>query len=312
MKTLRKDPSRRSVLKGGLATLVAGAASTLFSEDAEAEGLDQYWHADLLNHPDLVDNPGAMKMTNGTPVEYPPEFSNPRISSGFTSRMGPDGKTFRPNNWELKYHFGLDIGSTNDIVISPCDGEIEVIDGTNRYGNHLALLVSPRDMKGSAESPVNNEDPRTYYSVSFVHLKNHNGKHSAYEFLDLSKSNRVERGQPLAIVGRTGRVLRGLPGHVHVQVYSKFDASYSRWVDEEGATRTNFDLSVLRNPHNLWAPHELDVPGEVKYIPYFDPKRPGKNYSPGFTYMVKKRTDEIISAPPESDIYPVGRDHRNR
>ncbi|MBI2657329.1 M23 family metallopeptidase [Candidatus Woesearchaeota archaeon] len=209
--------------------------------------------------------------SSGVKVVYPPDFTCHSIASDYGSYYNPDGskRTFSAP------HTAIDV--FGDIVVAPANGRVIDIAYHSKAGNIVTLLHTPKDLKNGKDF---------YLFTYFSHLKESNGKSSASKYIKIGDD--VVAGQPIAEVGKTGKNVEypGSVEHLHFEVWMNRDGVYMFNFgdkDNRGDRLVYVNKGSNANPHDFWARHPLDKPGEVKYIPFSN----GEKYGGGFVFPIK-------------------------
>jgi len=209
--------------------------------------------------------------SSGAKVAYPPDFSCHPIASDYGSYYNPDGSK---RTWSAP-HPAIDL--FGDIVVAPANGKVIDIAYHSKAGHIVTLLHTPHDLKNGRN---------VYLFTYFSHLKGDGEKSSASKYIKIGDP--VVAGQQIAEVGKTGKNLEypGSVEHLHFEIWANRDGVYLfNWGNmdtrEDRLVYVNKGSNV--NPHNLWAKHPLDKPGEVKYIPFSN----GEKYEGGFVYPIR-------------------------
>ena len=199
--------------------------------------------------------------SSGVKVAYPPDFSCYSIASDFGSYYNPEGTK---RTWSAP-HTGLDL--FGDTVIAAANGRVIFINDHLNNGHEVIIIHTPKDLG------------RDVYAFTwYVHLK----EDSSRQYIKVGDD--VVAGQRIAEVGKSGKNLEytGAVAHLHFEIWTNKDGRWRfrtdgtyRWLSYPDGSRAN--------PHDFWAKHPLDKPGEVKYIPFSN----GEKYGGGFVFPIK-------------------------
>ena len=268
----REEPQRRGKIVSTLAELYQGAYQSLSQKAAgTAKVVRREAIATLLAG--ALAAGCALALTNhtnskGVKVMYPSDFSCAKIASDFGDYYNPDGSK---RTWSAP-HSGIDF--IDDYVVAPAEGVVARVMGcTLPSGCQVAIYHDGKEINVAG-------DGGSFLSW-FIHLKEIDNKNSAHKYV--AEGQKVKRGQIIAEKGKTGSNV-AYPGsipHTHWQLYkNETGEGYIIRGNKEDHWPELIDRKVA-NPHDYWAPHELDVQGQVKYIPQF---RSHAKSSRGFTY----------------------------
>lgn len=118
---------------------------------------------------------------------------NPLVGSHGETRTNPDGTT--------RFHAGTDLlGERGESVRAIVSGEIAVTGTSPQLGNFVIL-------RGSAIVPP---ALPCAFDVVYAHL----------DSLGVASGNRIEQGEVLGTIGRTGNISSEIPTHLHIELWA--------------------------------------------------------------------------------------------